>query len=237
MLAWKIIFGKWFTVPQEGFATPSGLALKELLLSPLHGLLSWTPLAVLAIVGMFILAWKKRPWGIYVLVTFLVYFIYNATLSSWHGGGTFGLRRLTNAFPFFLLGIAALLQWLRRWRPAAAVATAVVPTFWGLMVLWRYLAYTVPHYPAELESLSLGEFLFAPGNFPLNRLPDVLKLSFLVQWLVRLGNNFRWADLLYGIVLAVLFAGGIVGVRNLLQVRGFRFQVGRRAKEPRPYPR
>lgn len=212
MLSWKILYGQWFTVPQEGFATPSGFAALELLLSPLHGLLPWTPLAVVGMVGLLWLAWKRRPWGAMVLVGLAVFFLYNATLPSWHGGGYFGLRRLTNAFPFFLLGVAALLDWVRRWRPAAAVAAALLPTLWSLAVLLRYLAYTIPHYPQELEGLSLGEFLLAPDNLPLARLPEVLRLSWFVQWAVRLGERFHPADLLYGIVLVVLFTVSAWGV-------------------------
>jgi hypothetical protein len=212
MVAWKVIFGQWLTVPQEGFATPSSLVPVELVLSPLHGLLPWTPLAVLGGVGLLLLAWDRRPWGVFVLLAFGAFFLYNATLGSWHGGGTYGLRRLTNAFPFLLLGVAALLDRIRRWRPAAAVVTAVLPTLWALMVLLRYQAYTIPHYPSELEGLSLREFLFAPGNFPLSRIGDTLKLSFFVQWVRRLQNNFRWADLLYGSVLLALFVGISLGV-------------------------
>jgi hypothetical protein len=199
-------------VPQEGFATPQGLAIWELLLSPLHGLLPWTPIAALAMLGLLLLAWEKRPWGSYVLLTLGAYFVYNATLGSWHGGGTFGLRRLVNAFPFFLLGLGALLQRIRRWRPIAAVLTALLPTLWGLVVLLRYLAYTIPHYPSELENLSLGEFILAPDNFPLDRLPDALNLAFFARWGQRLRYNFRMADLGYGLVLLVLLGGISLGL-------------------------
>jgi len=227
MLSWKILYGAWFTVPQEGFATPSGLAVRELLLSPLHGLLPWTPLAVVGMGGLLWLAWHKRPWGAMVLVGMAVFFLYNATLGSWHGGGYFGLRRLTNAYPFFLLGLAALLDCIRRRRPAAlpgagrvaAVAGALLPTFWGLAVLLRYLAYTIPHYPLELEGLSLGEFLLAPDNVPLARIPEALRLSWFVQWGVRLSERFHPADLGYGVVLVVFFVASAWGVWRVIQGR------------------
>lgn len=206
MVAWKIIFGHFLTQPQEGFATPVGFAPLELLFSPLHGLLPWTPLAFLGMVGLFFLAREKRPWGIWVLLGLALYFGYNATLESWHGGGTFGLRRLTNAFPFFLLGVAALLEQLRRRRAESAVAVALLPTFWSGMVLLRFLTYLLPHHPAELAQLSLDEFFFAPTNMPLERLPEVLQTAFFVRWAEHMGD-FWPAYLLYGLVLVVLFGG------------------------------
>ncbi|MGC8960515.1 MAG: hypothetical protein ACP5OO_12175 [Chloroflexia bacterium] len=206
MIVWKIIFGRFLTYPQEGLATPAGFAPLALLLSPLHGLLPWTPLAVLGMAGLFFLAREKRPWGIWVLLGLALYFGYNATLESWHGGGTFGLRRLTNAFPFFLLGIAALLERLRRWRTESAVAAALVSVFWSGMVLLRFLTYALPHHPAELAQLSLEEFLLAPTNMPLERLPEMLRTAFFVRWMESF-TAFRPASWLYGLVLLLLFGG------------------------------
>ncbi len=217
MIAWKVIFGEWFTVPQEGFATPSGFAALEMLLSPLHGLLPWTPIAVLGMLGLLLLAWEKRLWGTMALLGLLLFFLYNATLGSWHGGGYFGLRRLSSAFPFFLLGLAALLERVRRWRAEGALLLAALPTLWGLLVLVRYLVYAIPHYPQELEGLSLFEFVFAPGNMPVHRLPEVLSLSFFVRWVGRLGRSFQPADLLYGVILLVLFIGASLAVKRLLR--------------------
>ncbi len=217
MVVWKVLFGSWLTVPQEGFATPSGFVPLELLLSPLHGLLPWTPIVVLGMLGLFLLAWERRPWGLFLLLAPLLYFAYNATLGSWHGGGTFGLRRLVNAYPFFLLGVGALLERLRRWRPAAAFLTALFPTLWGGLVLLRYQVYTIPHYPSELENLSLSEFLFAPDNLPLDRLGDLLDLAFFVRWGKGLLREMRLADLLYGLLLLLLFLAASLGVGCLLQ--------------------
>ena len=69
------------------------------------------------------------------------------------------------------------------------------------------------------EDLSLGEFLLAPDNLPLSRLPEVLRLSFWVQWGVRLVERFRPADLLYGIVLLLLFVAVTLAVWRALKGR------------------
>jgi len=216
IVAWRILFGKWLTVPQEGFATPRGFVPLALLGSPLHGLLPWTPIAVVGMAGLLLLAWEKRPWGIFVLLTFALFFLYNATLGSWHGGGPFGLRRLTNAYPFFLLGVAALLSRVRRWRAEAAVIAALLPTLWGLTVLLRYLTYLVPHHPQDLAAITLGEFLFVPDNVPIAHLPGFLQFPLFVKWARRLWDDFHPASLLYGVVLLRCFGVLSVGVAKVL---------------------
>jgi len=48
-----------------------------------------------------------------VLLAFALYFLYNATLGSWHGGGPFGLRRIANILPLLTPGLACLLGWMQ----------------------------------------------------------------------------------------------------------------------------
>jgi hypothetical protein len=117
MIAWTILYGSPFTIPHGGsFAEPRGFKVLEMLFSPVHGQLLWAPITFVALVGM---GWyiARRHWeGSLVLLAFALYFIYNATLGSWHGGGPFGLRRIANVLPLLTPGLACLLMWLDR-RP------------------------------------------------------------------------------------------------------------------------
>jgi hypothetical protein len=72
----------------------------------------------------------RRRWeGTLVLLAFALYFLYNATLSSWHGGGPFGLRRIVNVLPLLAPGLACLLAWMHQWREN--MAGAAPPTNTG----------------------------------------------------------------------------------------------------------
>jgi hypothetical protein len=115
MVAWTILYGSPLTIPHGGsFAEPSGFKVLEMLFSPVHGQLLWAPITIVALVGM---GWyvARRPWeASLALLAFALYFMYNATLGSWHGGGPFGLRRIANVLPLLTPGLACLLVWLGR---------------------------------------------------------------------------------------------------------------------------
>jgi hypothetical protein len=113
MVAWTILYGSPFTIPHGGsFAEPRGFKVLEMLFSPVHGQLLWAPITFVALVGMGLYVARRRWEGTLVLLTFALYFLYNATLGSWHGGGPFGLRRIANVLPLLTPGLACLLMWL-----------------------------------------------------------------------------------------------------------------------------
>jgi len=54
MIAWKILYGSFVTVPQgAGFVSWFRPALFDVLLSSRHGLFTWTPVILLAVIGLF----------------------------------------------------------------------------------------------------------------------------------------------------------------------------------------
>ena len=62
-IAWKILFGRWITIPQgQGFLEPSSANLLIPLFSANHGFFNWTPVMFLGFVGLF-LGLRRSPWG------------------------------------------------------------------------------------------------------------------------------------------------------------------------------
>lgn len=116
-----------------GFLRPSGGAgqafspferiwIWEPLLSWYHGMLPWTPLLGLAILGLGFL-WRADPGlGRAGIFCFASQWAINASLErSFWGGYAFGQRRFDNCTVFFVLGLAALIGLAAKWRPAVAV--------------------------------------------------------------------------------------------------------------------
>jgi hypothetical protein len=117
MIAWTILYGSPFTIPHgSSFAEPHGLKVLQMLFSPVHGQLLWAPISFVAMVGMGWYIARRRWEGALVLLAFGLYFLYNATLGSWHGGGPFGLRRIANVLPLLTPGLACLLSWMHQFR-------------------------------------------------------------------------------------------------------------------------
>jgi hypothetical protein len=89
----------------------------ELLFSSRNGLFSWTPVAYLGVLGLVLLARRDRRLAGSLLLTLAFGVLVLAASYSWSGAWSFGSRRLTEAFPVFVLGLCAVATALMA-RPA-----------------------------------------------------------------------------------------------------------------------
>ncbi len=124
LLAWKIIFGSFWQVPQgEGFMRWTDMLWPSTLFSPRNGLFTSAPLMVLALLGL-VIAIKSRRWLIPLALVFIGILLTNGAVYDWWGWG-FSARRFTAALPIFVLGLAAGLCAIRRWlahNPVRSIA-------------------------------------------------------------------------------------------------------------------
>ena len=107
-----------------------------------HGAFSWTPVLLLAVAG---LAWLVRrsplPGAIVVLTSAVFYYVL-AAYGGWHGHSSYGNRYLVALTPFFIFGLAALIDAVcggghrRRWLTARAVALSLILWNAGFMLQW-----------------------------------------------------------------------------------------------------
>src|SRR4029450_16313 len=105
LLAWRIQFGRARRVPQGGtYMTWTHPHLRELLLSPYHGLLPWSPVFALGLLAL-PLAWRALPRGRPLL---------GGLLRAGGGGSSYGARRLASLTPVAALGLGPLLDRLRK---------------------------------------------------------------------------------------------------------------------------
>ena len=97
-----------------------------------HGLATWTPLLVVAIIG-FAFLWRiDRPLATAGIVLFASEWLVLSTLERWFWGGfSFGQRRFDSCTLLFILGLAALIDRVPRWL--AAMLT-IIPAAWTMML-------------------------------------------------------------------------------------------------------
>ena len=113
---------KFSLLPRYAFAV---------LFSGFHGLFSWHPVTLVAVLGLAAL-WRRAPWVAVALVVFVAaQVLVIGSYETWWGGASFGARRFINCTAIFSLGLAVGFGTLRgRFRHLAAAAIA------GL-VLWN----------------------------------------------------------------------------------------------------
>ena len=134
----KIIYGDYLASGYPGawewnWTKP---VLAQVLFSSNHGLLSWTPVLLLALLGLPLLAKRDREFGLCLMATFVAFYYLIASYPTWHGISAFGNRFFVSLTPLFVLGLAALLQALAGlagqtralWTAAATLA---------LLILWN----------------------------------------------------------------------------------------------------
>jgi hypothetical protein len=111
--------------------------LLTVLFSADHGLLSWTPVLLPAILGL-IIFWRRDPlFGGGLLLSFIAYFYFIASYPDWDGISSFGNRFFVPLTALFVIGLAASLDFfVRHWR-CTAQGIWVAATVLAVLVLWN----------------------------------------------------------------------------------------------------
>ncbi len=141
-----LIYGKVLESGYPGFNSWSWTSPKifAVLFSSDHGLLSWTPVLLPALIGLVLLARTQPVFGGGLLSAFVVYLYLVASFTNWDGLSSFGNRFFISFTPAFVIGLAALLQTLagllgnpsKAMRAAALSVAALILWNAGLMVQW-----------------------------------------------------------------------------------------------------
>lgn len=140
----RILFERWLPTAAPdikfNFAHPQ---LGLLLFSTFHGWITWSPLVVIAVLGL-PAAIRKLGWFAVTLIAIgVIDVFFNASLSDWYGGEAFGIRRLTDQTLLLALGYAGLFDWLARHRLAAAASLlTALGVAWTILLVARF--YYVP---------------------------------------------------------------------------------------------
>jgi hypothetical protein len=134
-----IVYGSPFesgyvSVQNWAWRSPYFLAV---LFSSEHGLFSWTPLLLLATVGLVLFRWREPRVGTPLLAAALAFYVFIACYPDWAGISSFGNRFFVSLTPLFILGLSVFLErtsaLFRSQRAAVATASVVLAAF----MLWN----------------------------------------------------------------------------------------------------
>lgn len=145
--------------------------LGQVLFSSDHGIFSWTPILLLASVGILFLLRRDRQLGAGLVLSSLAFYFLIATYPDWDGISSFGNRFFVSLTPIFVLGLAALFSaWenaLRSRRAAISSAVALVALLiaWNLGLLFQWGMHLIPDRgPISWSEMASNQFHAVPED-------------------------------------------------------------------------
>lgn len=178
VLAYEALYGHIGPAPQVSnkmhWHSPHAL---EVLASPEHGLFVWTPLALLAIAGLALLAWRPAliaardrdaRWIAALALVMVAGQVYvNGAIATWSQAGAFGQRRFVGLTILFTIGLAALVA-AARGRAARVAATIAVGVclWWNLGLMVQFGAGWMDRQRLEPAKNAYATFVTVPIRLP-----------------------------------------------------------------------
>ena len=150
----RIVFGGFFRFGSYG-GVPwqwSAPFWRDVLFSSDHGLLSWTPLLILALVGLLLGLLDRRSRSVaacFALVSAAFYYVFSS-YPYWDGMASFGNRFFLSLTPIFVFGLAILFQRVDlrlrspRWLFPAAAALVAAFVLWNAGLIYQWGAHLIP---------------------------------------------------------------------------------------------
>ncbi len=168
-----VVYGSLFAsgyIPLREWAWRSPYFL-AVLFSSNHGLFAWTPLLLLATVGLFAL-WRHAPHaGTPILAAVLAFYVLIACYPDWAGISSYGNRFFVSLTAPFILGFSVLLDRcakpFRSSRAALAVASPLVAGFivWNMAFIFQWGTHLVPaRGPIVWSEMIHNQFVVVPRD-------------------------------------------------------------------------
>jgi len=138
----------------------------QVMFDPQHGYFVWTPLALLAIVGLGMLATRSREGAILLLMVALQFYI-GGSVESWTVAGGFGQRRLVSISAALVIGYSCLWS-LARARAArtALVAVTLIAVYWNLALTAEFATGLMDRQTLEPRRNAYDAFVTLPRMAP-----------------------------------------------------------------------
>ena len=145
----KLIYGGYFRMGYTEAWYWKSPAFIKVVFSSDHGLFSWTPILILAVLGVALLSRHERTLSAYLLAVFLLYWYAMGCYQNWDGLSSFGNRFFIPLTSIFVLGLAAFFDWLGElWSERSAIVASSVATalfaLWNLGLIFQWGTHLIP---------------------------------------------------------------------------------------------
>jgi hypothetical protein len=170
-IAHRIIYGSIFETGYIpiGFWNWGSPYLFSVLFSSNHGLISWTPVILFAVIGL-VAFWRSVPrTGLAFLAAALAFYYFIAAYPDWAGISSYGSRFFISLTPLFVLGLAVFLDRFtrvfqtRRAALAAACVFLACFVFWNAGLMFQWGTHLIPaRGPISFSEMIRNQFLVVP---------------------------------------------------------------------------
>jgi len=168
LISKKIIYGSYLNLGYRERWFWSSPAFLKAGFSSDHGLFSWTPILILAVVGIFILRRLDRSLAWYLVAIFAAYLYAVGCYQNWDGLSSFGSRFFVSFTPVFVLGLAVFFDSLERiWNKKRASIVSVSATailiLWNLGLIFQWGMHLIPaRGPISWRDAAYNQFAVVP---------------------------------------------------------------------------
>lgn len=143
----------------------------SVLFSSNHGLLSWTPLLGFAILGLVLFVFRFLEVGIPCFMAMVAFYVFISFYPDWAGISSYGNRFFVSLTPFFILGLAYLLEraaaHFPKPRTALTASSGVLTCFvlWNLGLIYQWGTHLVPaRGPISFSQATYNQFNVVPSQ-------------------------------------------------------------------------
>lgn len=145
----KIIYGGYLNFGYVERWFWNSPAILKVCFSSEHGLFSWTPLLILAVLGFFLLRRYDRALSYSAVLAFGAYLYLLGCYEDWHGISSFGSRFFVSLTALFVIGLAAFFDSLARVlqeRRAIELASGITAMFvlWNAGMIFQWGTHLIP---------------------------------------------------------------------------------------------
>ena len=167
----RIVYGGAF---QTGYVHISDWYWKSpylfsVLFSSDHGLISWTPILLFALIGLFAF-WRSVPRvGALFIAAVLAFYYFISAYPDWAGISSYGNRFFVSLTPLFILGLAVFLERFTRVfrtrRAALSAACVFLACFalWNAGLIFQWGSHLIPaRGPISFPQMIRNQFLVVP---------------------------------------------------------------------------
>jgi hypothetical protein len=149
LIAKKIIYGSYFNFGYGESWFPNSPALLKVLFSADHGLFSWTPITLLAVIGMWLLHKRDEILGRYSIIVFAAFLYVIGCYQDWDGLSSFGNRFFVSLTVLFVVGLAGFMDYFARaWNERriwlAAQAATILLILWNFGLIFQWGTHLIP---------------------------------------------------------------------------------------------